>query len=162
MKELAAERETKLAGSLEVQKFYRCANCNRAMIVVNPCGLSECKCTNKLNHIHWHINSIHWDTWVGCQVFMDRAHPQISQTHFLFLTQLMVILVALRLYVRIICIYVQPTQPETPRLHTCQQLVDAMYDNWDLHFTIIDPVLARCSTSELYTVLSSALYSIMC
>ena len=63
---------------------------------------------------------------------MDRAHPQISQTHFLFLTQLKVILVALRLYVCIICIiriYVQPTQPETPRLHTCQQLVDAMHDN---------------------------------
>ena len=45
MKELAAEREAKLAGSLEVQKFYRCV-C--FMIVVNL----WLQMHNKQNYIH--------------------------------------------------------------------------------------------------------------
>ena len=38
---------------------------------------------------------------------------------------------------------IRPTQPETPWLQNCQQVVDATHENWDLHFTIIGRELAR-------------------
>ena len=45
--------------------------------------------------------------------------------------------------------YIRPTQPETPRLHNYQPLVDTTH-NWDLHFTIIGHKTAHYNTSELY------------
>ena len=61
--------------------------------------------------------------------------------------------------------YFHPTQPKTPRLCNCPQL---LHNNWDVHFTIIDHESAHHITSLLYTAycvqlfISSALFSIAC
>ena len=58
--------------------------------------------------------------------------------------------------------YVRPIQPETHWLPNYQQFLDAMHDNWDLHFTIIGHKSAHYIISELYAVVfSSAFYSIV-
>ena len=64
--------------------------------------------------------------------------------------------------------YFHPTQPKTPRLCNCPQLLNTVHNNWDVHFTIIDRESAHHITSLLYTAycvqlfISIALFSIAC
>ena len=47
-------------------------------------------------------------------------------------------------------------QPETPQLHNCPQFVDAVHDNWDVHFAITGHKSASHIISWLYAAFSSS------